>query len=56
MIDFNKMEEKDFVFINKAFEQEEEKAFSDFLKSRKKSVRNTGAVLRTKKMRRATVA
>lgn len=36
MIDFKKMDEKDFVFINKQLTEKEEKEFSDFLKSRKK--------------------
>lgn len=36
MIDFKKIDDKDFVFINKKLTEEEEKAFSDFLKSRKK--------------------
>jgi hypothetical protein len=35
MIDFKKMDEKDFVFVNKPLSGKEEKAFSDFLKSRK---------------------
>jgi hypothetical protein len=35
MIHFNKMDEKDFVFVNKPLSDEEEKAFSVFLKSRK---------------------
>jgi hypothetical protein len=35
MINFKKMDEKDFVFVNKPLSDEEEKAFSDFLKSRK---------------------
>ena len=29
------MDNKDFVFINKIFNEKEEKAFSDFLKNRK---------------------
>jgi hypothetical protein len=35
MIDFKKMDDKDFVFINKPLSNKEDKAFSDFLKSRK---------------------
>lgn len=35
MIDFKKMDEKDFVFVNKPLSDKEEKAFSDFLKVRK---------------------
>ena len=53
MINFNKMEEKDFVFINKTFKPEEEKAFSDFLMSRKKNVRSSEVVLRTRNVRKA---
>ena len=35
MIDFKKMDEKDFVFVNKILSDKEEKQFSEFLKSRK---------------------
>lgn len=35
MIDFKKMDDKDFVFIKKTFSEKEEKAFSEFLKKRK---------------------
>ena len=35
MIDFKKMDDKDFVFINKPLSDKEEKEFSDFLKLRK---------------------
>jgi hypothetical protein len=35
MIDFKKMDEKDFVFVNKPLSEKEEKEFSDFLKLRK---------------------
>ena len=35
MINFKKMDDKDFVFVNKALSDKEEKEFSDFLKSRK---------------------
>ena len=42
MIDFKKMDDKDFVFINKPLNGKDDKAFSDFLKNRKaKSVRTT---------------
>jgi hypothetical protein len=37
MINFKKIDEKDVVFINKAISAEDEKAFSDFLKNRKRS-------------------
>ena len=35
MINFKKMDEKDFVFVNKSLTQKEEKEFSNFLKTRK---------------------
>jgi hypothetical protein len=35
MIDFKKMDDKDFVFVNKPLSDKDEKAFSDFLKNRK---------------------
>ncbi len=36
MIDFKKMDDKDFIFINKNLSQKDDKEFSDFLKNRKK--------------------
>jgi hypothetical protein len=43
MIDFKKMDDKDFVFVNKPLSDKEEKEFSQFLKSRKtKSRRKAG--------------
>jgi len=47
MIDFKKMDDKDFVFVKKALTKKEDKEFSDFLKSRKtktKRARNTKKV------------
>ncbi len=41
MIDFKKMDDKDFVFVNKPLSEKEEKEFSDFLKSRKTKARRT---------------
>ena len=35
MVNFKKIDEKDFVFINKPLSLKEEKEFSDFLKLRK---------------------
>jgi len=35
MIDFKKMDDQDFIFVNKPLSDKEEKEFSDFLKSRK---------------------
>ena len=39
MINFKKMDDKDFVFVNKPLTDKEEKKFSDFLKSRKTKTR-----------------
>ena len=39
MINFKKMDDKDFVFENKPLSDKEEKEFSDFLKSRKTKTR-----------------
>ena len=41
MINFKKMDDKDFVFENKPLSEKEEKEFSDFLKSRKTKTRRT---------------
>ena len=41
MIDFKKMDDKDFVFVNKSLNDKEEKEFSDFLKTRKTKARQT---------------
>ncbi len=41
MINFKKMDDKDFVFVNKPLNDKEDKEFSDFLKSRKKKTRQT---------------
>ena len=38
MINFKKMDDEDFVFINKPVDKNEEKEFSDFLKNR--NIRN----------------
>ena len=35
MINFKKMDDKDFVFINKTLSEKEEKEFSEFLKKRR---------------------
>jgi hypothetical protein len=43
MINFKKMDDKDFVFINKSLSTQEEKEFSDFLKSRRKKARQIRA-------------
>ena len=51
MINFKKMDDKDFVFINKPLSDKEEKKFSDFLKSRKSKTRRTRV---TKKLKSFT--
>jgi len=38
MVNFKKMDDKDFVFINKPLDEKDEKEFSDFLKSRRKTI------------------
>ncbi|MDI9365957.1 MAG: hypothetical protein QM541_13455 [Flavobacterium sp.] len=50
MIDFKKMDDKDFVFIAKPLSSKQDKAFSDFLKNRKTKV------LHTKKAKKITGA
>lgn len=35
MINFKKIDEKDFVFINKILSEKDDKEFNDFLKNRK---------------------
>jgi hypothetical protein len=42
MIDFKKMDDKDFVFISKPTSDSEDKAFSEFLKARKQKTLRTG--------------
>ncbi len=51
MIDFKKMDEKDFVFISKPLSDKEDKAFSEFLKNRKtKSLRRKKAKKTTREL------
>ncbi len=50
MINFKKMDEKDFVFVNKPLSETEEKAFSEFLKARKSKVRRTRATKKIKEI------
>jgi hypothetical protein len=38
MVNFKKIDDKDFVFINKQLTEKEEKAFSDFLKLKKTGI------------------
>lgn len=39
MANFKKMDEKDFVFVNKPMTKKDEKEFSDFLKKRKSVIK-----------------
>jgi hypothetical protein len=39
MANFKKMDDHDFVFVNKPLTEKEEKEFSDFLKARKSGLR-----------------
>jgi hypothetical protein len=48
MINFKKMDDKDFVFVNKPLSNKEEKEFSDFLKSRKTKIRKVSAIKKEK--------
>ena len=41
MIDFKKMDDKDFVFVNKPLSEKKEKEFSNFLKSRRTKTKGT---------------
>lgn len=41
MINIKKIDDKDFVFVNKPLSKKEEKEFSDFLKTRKAKKRRT---------------
>ncbi|MBX3254500.1 MAG: hypothetical protein KF862_10195 [Chitinophagaceae bacterium] len=44
------MDEKDFVFISKPLSDKQDKAFSEFLESRKKKSRRTKTARKTKKL------
>jgi len=50
MINFKKMDEKDFVFVNKPLSEKEEKEFSEFLKSRKAKSRRTTVTKKVKEL------
>ena len=50
MIDFKKMDDKDFVFISKPTSDKEDKAFSDFLKARKQKTLRTRKTKKTKEL------
>ena len=49
MINFKKMDDKDFVFISKSLSNKEDKAFSDFLKNRKTKTLQTKKVKKVKR-------
>ena len=48
MINFKKMDDKDFVFVNKPLTAKEEKEFSDFLQSRKIKARKMSTTKKSK--------
>ena len=48
MINFKKMDDKDFVFVNKPLSEKEEKEFSEFLKLRKTKARRTPIIKKVK--------
>ncbi len=48
MINFKKMDDKDFVFVNKSLSVKEEKEFSDFLKSRNAKTRRARVTKKVK--------
>ena len=50
MINFKKMDDKDFVFVNKALSEKDDKEFSDFLKSRKTKERKVTATKKGKEL------
>ncbi len=52
MINFKKMDEKDFVFVKKLLNEEEEKAFSEFLRARKTKTRRAKTTSSKKQMSR----
>jgi hypothetical protein len=48
MINFKKMDDKDFVFVNKPLSGREEKEFSDFLKLRKTKAKRVATIKKRK--------
>lgn len=52
MVNYKKMDDKDFVFIKKPLDEKEEKLFSEFLKNRKvsNSLRKKKTVNKTEKI------
>lgn len=52
MADYKKIDDHDFIFINKPLTEEEEKEFSEFLKNRKfknKITRNSKPIVKKKR-------
>ncbi len=47
MVDFKKMDDKDFVFVNNLLTKQEEKEFSNFLKERKTLAKASGSPKKT---------
>ena len=43
MVNFKKIDDKDFVFVNKPLSEKEEKDFSNFLKMRKAKQKQTSS-------------
>jgi hypothetical protein len=50
MIDFKKMDDKDFVFISKPTSDKEDKAFSDFLRARKQKKMRIKKIKKSKEL------
>ena len=50
MTNFKKMDEKDFVFVNKPLSEKEEKEFSKFLKTRKTKAERPRATKKEKEV------
>ena len=48
MINFKKIDDEDFIFVNKPFSKKEEKEFSNFLKSRKAKTGRTRIIKKEK--------
>jgi len=55
MVNFKKMDEKDFVFVNKPFSENEEKEFSEFLKLRKTKLKRPRSANKTSAHKRVAV-
>ena len=55
MVNFKKMDDHDFVFVNKPMSAKEEKEFSDFLKSRKTKLKTKAKRRILRKNKRAVV-